>query len=134
MALKHVVDAHTLVWYLEGNPRLGRQAKAVLDDPVSQLVLPLIALAEAADVVAKGRTAIPSVADLLRPVTTDPRIELHPLTWDVLQQSLGLTVLPDIHDRLIVATAQCLQNQGHTTFLLTKDAMITSSGLVPIVW
>jgi PIN domain nuclease of toxin-antitoxin system len=40
MATKNIVDAHALVWYLEGNPRLGMQAKAVLDDPTSELILP----------------------------------------------------------------------------------------------
>lgn len=39
MATKNIVDAHALVWYLEGNPRLGVNAKAVLDDPVSELIL-----------------------------------------------------------------------------------------------
>jgi PIN domain nuclease of toxin-antitoxin system len=48
MAHKYVLDSHALVWHLEGNPRLGPQAKKVIDDPASNLVLPIIALAEAA--------------------------------------------------------------------------------------
>jgi len=31
MAHKHVLDTHALVWYLEGNPRLGQDAKTVYD-------------------------------------------------------------------------------------------------------
>ena len=61
MAHKYVLDTHALVWYLEANPRLGREAKRVVDDPLSDLVLPLIALAEAAYIVEKGRTAIPTL-------------------------------------------------------------------------
>jgi PIN domain nuclease of toxin-antitoxin system len=34
----HVVDAHPLIWMLEGNPRLGPAARAVMADPVSKLV------------------------------------------------------------------------------------------------
>lgn len=134
MARKHVLDAHALVWYLEGNPRLGAGAKAVLDDPARQLVLPMLALAEAVDVVGKGKSSIRAVSSLLGRLQTDSRIDLAPLTWDVFQHSLGLTVFPDIHDRLIVATALYLQDQGHTVVLLTKDTAIQGSGLIPIVW
>jgi len=48
-----VVDTHTLIWYLEGNPRLGTQAKQVLADRDSKLILPMIALAETALVIDK---------------------------------------------------------------------------------
>jgi PIN domain nuclease of toxin-antitoxin system len=33
--MKYVVDTHALIWFLEGNPRLGAAAKTVLMDPVS---------------------------------------------------------------------------------------------------
>ena len=45
--MKYVIDTHALIWFLEGNSRLGENAKNVLTDPSSQLVLPAIALAEA---------------------------------------------------------------------------------------
>ena len=59
MAHRFVLDTHSLVWYLEGNLRLGTAAKAVIDDPASQLVLPLIALAEAAFIVEGVGPAFP---------------------------------------------------------------------------
>jgi hypothetical protein len=33
MAIKYVLDAHPLIWYLEGNPRLSATAKSLIDDP-----------------------------------------------------------------------------------------------------
>ena len=90
---------------MEGNPRLSPQAKKVIDDPLSSLVLPIIALAEAAYIVEHGRTAIPRVSDLLRSVFADPRISIYPMTLEVLQESLNATVLPEMHDRLIVGSA-----------------------------
>ena len=68
MATKYIVDTHALIWHLEGNKLLGAAAKSVIDDPASQLVLPIIALAETVFVVEKGRTAIPSMNDLLNDV------------------------------------------------------------------
>ena len=44
--MKHIVDAHALIWVLESNPLLGPQAKAAMDDPNAELLLPIIALAE----------------------------------------------------------------------------------------
>lgn len=134
MASKHVLDTHALIWYLESNPRLGSAAKVLLDDATSELVLTLIALAEAVDIVNKGRTRIPSVADLWNDVMTDKRIEVYPLTLEVLQQSLTAGSVPEMHDRLIVATALLLQSAGSQVALLTKDSDIITSALVPLVW
>ncbi|MEI2691219.1 MAG: PIN domain-containing protein [Anaerolineae bacterium] len=134
MALKYVLDTHPLVWYLEGNPRLSQKAKAVIDDQGSDLVLPIIALAEATFIVERGRTGIPSVSDLLVSVQSDPRIEVYPLSLAILQRSLDATMIPEMHDRLILATAMQLHSLGHTVSLLTKDAFIARSGLAPIIW
>ncbi len=63
----------------------------------------------------------------------DPRIEIAPLTIDVLTTSLALPIA-EMHDRLIVATAIYLGTFGHDAVLVTGDAKITSSGLVRTVW
>jgi PIN domain nuclease of toxin-antitoxin system len=88
MAHKYVLDTHALVWHLEGNPRLGPQAKKAIDDPLNSLVLPIIALAEAAYIFERGRTAIPGVSNLLKSLCADPRIAIYPVTWEVFQASL----------------------------------------------
>jgi PIN domain nuclease of toxin-antitoxin system len=121
MATKFIVDTHALVWHLEGNRALGKQAKAVIDSPQSDLILPIIALAEAAYIVEKGRKSIPSISDLLNDVSSDPRIEIYPLTAEILHESINLTAIPEMHDRLIVATGIYLQNSGETVEILTKD-------------
>lgn len=135
MALnKFILDTHALIWYLEGNPKLGHHAKVVINDPSSEMVLPLIALAEAVDIVSKGRTSLPNVVDLLDDVRNEPRIEIVPLTLDILEQSLLATLVPEMHDRLITATGLHLQTLGYTVSILTKDPHIVSSGLLTVVW
>jgi PIN domain nuclease of toxin-antitoxin system len=135
MALKYVLDAHAVIWYLEGNPALGAAAKQVMDDPANDLVLPVIALAEGVVVVDKLRTALPNSDALIRDVTADPRIVIAPLTLEVLDISRRLAAsIPELHDRLIVAEALVLQQAGHTVALLTKDQSIVRSGIVPIIW
>ncbi len=134
MASKYIVDTHALIWYLESSPRLGAAAKAVLDDPASNLVLPLIALAEAVDIVDKRRTKLTSVADLLSDVAKDSRIELMPLDLDTLKTSLRARAVPEMHDRLIVAAGLLLQKQGESVAILTRDVSITNSALLPVIW
>jgi len=84
MATKSIVDTHSLIWYLEGNPKLGKKAKAVLGSPNSELVLPIIALAEAVFTVEKKKTLIPDAATLINRVINDPHIEIYPLTFEIL--------------------------------------------------
>jgi len=134
MATKHVVDAHALIWYLEGNPRLGANAKTVLDNPASELVMPIIALAEACWVVEHGKSSIATQQDLLAAVDADPRFIITPLDRSILNKSLTTVIIPEMHDRQITATALCLAEQGESAAVLTKDPDIRASGLVPIIW
>src|ERR1044071_4101123 len=125
MSFRHIVDAHALIWYWESNAKRGSTAKAILDDVASDLVLPVIALAEAAFVVSKGRTLIPDVPTLFDRVEHDPRFEGYPLTYEILQTSLSATGVPEMHDRLIVASGLHLQSLGQQVSILTKDTSIT---------
>ena len=134
MAHRYVLDTHALVWHLEGNPRLGPQAKEAIDNPLNHLVLPIIALAEAAYIVEHGRTAIPKVSDLLGSILADPRISIYPMTWEVFQESLNATAIPEMHDCLIVGSALHLQALGDTISLLTKDGSIIAARLVTTLW
>ena len=134
MATKFILDTHALVWHLEGNSRLGPSARAVIDDPASELVLPAIAFAEAMYIVENGRCSIPAVSDLLSDVQNDSRIEVFPLTVGLLTLSSTLTAIPEMHDRLIVATGIYLRQFGETVELLSKDSDIVISGILPVRW
>ena len=136
MADKYILDTHALVWYLEGNSRLGPKAKTTMSGGDTEMVLPLIALAEAAFLIEKGRIGIPSISNLLADVRNDERIELQPLTMPIFERSLtseGLRI-PELHDRFIVSTGLHLQDLGHTVSILTRDEIITDSGVLPVIW
>jgi PIN domain nuclease of toxin-antitoxin system len=136
MARRYVVDAHALLWFLEGNQRLSLRAKNILAAPNSQLVLPIIALAEATLVIERGRTTIPSVPQFLARVYADLRIEIFPLTKPIFDRSRtaeGLRV-PELHDRFIVSTGLYLQDLGDTVEIITKDQSITSAAVLSVLW
>jgi PIN domain nuclease of toxin-antitoxin system len=125
--MKYVVDTHALIWFLEGNPRIGTNAKNILSEPTSQLIVPAIVLAEAAWIVERGRTSIPSVMDLLNAVETDARVSIYPVDKTVIKQSVSLTAIGEMHDRQIVATTLVLASQNEMVALLTCDRNITGN-------
>jgi PIN domain nuclease of toxin-antitoxin system len=131
---RNVIDAHTLLWHVEGSKRLGAAAKQALQDPECALYLPAIALAEACWLVEHGRTPIPSVAALLTDVDADGRIQIVPLDRAVLDIANELQSVGEMHDRQIVATALLLARTGPPVAVLTLDESIRTSGLVPVVW
>jgi PIN domain nuclease of toxin-antitoxin system len=121
MGNEFILDAHALVWFLGGNPRLGPHARKAIEDAPNLLYLPIIALAEACWAVAAGKTAIPSLRVFLGDVDADRRI-------------IKLSAISEMHDRLIVASALYLAGDSKTVPLLTCDPDISTSGLVPVVW
>jgi len=79
--MKHVVDTHALIWFLEGNSRLGANARTILSEADSQLILPVIALAEAVWIVERGKT---NQGETVRVLTCDQNITasgLVPIVW-----------------------------------------------------
>jgi len=54
----HIIDNHALVWFLEGNEKLGRRAFKVLKNSREKLVIPSIVLAEVKYLSLKGRTRL----------------------------------------------------------------------------
>jgi PIN domain nuclease of toxin-antitoxin system len=133
VAVRHFIDTHALLWHLAGSAQLGSAAKAILQDPASELCIAATALAEACWIVERGRVAL-TVSDVLTAIDNDPRITILPLDRSVIERSNGLTAIDEMHDRQIVATALVVPDQGATVDLLTKDADITASGLISVVW
>ena len=133
---KYILDAHTLIWYMEGHPKMGHQAKDVIDALDSQLVLPLIALIEAMFVIEKGRTSLPSASQFFQRIQQDKRIEIYEITLEIFQRSLqpDAQKVPELHDRLIVSTGLYLQDLGHEVVILTKDTKIIQADVLPVIW
>lgn len=113
---------------------MGEQARRILADASSYLLLPAIALAEAMWIVEKGKTSIPSVAALLAALKADPRIEIVQLDAPIVTKTQKLTTINEMHDRQIVATAIHLQDRGEAITVVSWDQNITASGVVDVIW
>jgi hypothetical protein len=76
----------------------------------------------------------PSAKDLFSAVEADPRVLIYPLDKDVIETTMSLSAINEMHDRQITATAIVLASKGEIVQLLTCDRNITASALVPVIW
>lgn len=129
--MTHVTDTHPLVWFLSSDARLSQSAEAALRHPSVRLVIPTLVLAEIGFLYAKHRIAI-GVPTVLAHIAATPNCTLHSLDAEVVER---LPSTLDIHDAVIVATALVRRDLlGENTALITRDAAIHASGLIPCIW
>ncbi len=132
---RYVIDTHILIWYVDADRRLSRNAKGILDHPDNRFLLPAIALAEALFILERKPEFYSLTEEsLLRHVRADERIAIVALDEIVVAKTLDCTAIPEMHDRQIVATALLAEEAGFAVAILTRDTNITESGLVPCVW
>lgn len=126
----YVTDTHALIWYLVGSPKLGGQAREVFDSAVrgeNLVIIPAIVIAEIIMFAEKHRTIDPR--KIWSALKKHEGFKFAPLLPETAEKIQELTLLPDIHDRLIVAEAIV-----HKAALLTLDRKVVEAGLVKIIW
>lgn len=119
MAIQYIIDTHTLLWYVADDRALGKNAGTVLDDPSSELILPAIVFAEACFIVERGKVSL-SLPALIAAIDSDERITFVSLDRTIIERTITLTALGEMHDRQIVATALTLQDAGESVVVLTE--------------
>lgn len=105
-----------------------------MQNPTSELILPATAYAEACWIAEHGKVPPLTVQRIRSAIDADLRFVIYPLDRTVVERSQSLIVINEIHDRQIMATALVLADAGEIVVVLTRDANMTASGLVPILW
>jgi predicted nucleic acid-binding protein len=127
----YIIDSHALIWFLEGDERLGANAKAILTNPDVRLILPTIVLAEIAYLYGRKRIKT-NVGKILADVASADNCIVYPLDERVVER------LPEgleLHDAIVVATAIVYRDVlGDQVAIVTKDRSITGSDLAPVIW
>ncbi len=128
----YVTDTHPFIWYLAADEtRLSPSARSVFENADSAkaiIVIPAIVLAESLYLAEKGRIKA-KARDILRLVENALNYRLYPLDLSVIQIAWELRKIPEIHDRVIAATARRLGLE-----LITDDKAIRQSGYVQTLW
>lgn len=126
-----VVDTHPLLWHLTEDVKLGRRAKEVLDKTDRgeiTVIVPTIVLAEALFILEKKRADL-EFKDVLKKIARSLNYAAYPLDLQIILKCQELKKIPEIHDRIIVATAKILGAK-----VLTRNRKIAKSGEVEVMW
>lgn len=120
--MRALLDTHSYLWWVTGDPRLSEAAKEVIEDGRNEVLLSVASAWELAIKSALGRLELANPIDELLPDSL-ARNGFRPLTVE-LPHALRVARLPPIHtdpfDRLIVAQAQV-----EDLPILTSDPAIT---------
>lgn len=125
-----LLDTHAWIWWLGGDPRLGRSTSAALSrlPRDARPAISAISLWEAAMLAALHRLELKVTFDAWLALAADPVcVRVIPITAPIAAEVARLpdSFQRDPADRLIVATARV-----HGLRVVTKDAAIAKSGLV----
>ena len=119
-----MLDTHVLVWTAEGDPRLGKATRRVIEDESNggRILVPAISLWEIAMLVARQRLALgQDVRNWMNAVLELQGVERAELLPHISIDAVGLP--GDFHadpaDRMIAATARF-----HQATLITADRQI----------
>ncbi len=129
LPLLYIIDTHVLIWYFTGNKRLSEEMKHTIDrvrEQGGRLLVPTIVLAEALAIAAKGRVVF-DFGHLYQLVQAEPEFEIVEFGAEVFDEVLRIKSIPEIHDRIIAATARY-----YGANLLTKDGIIRTSNEVDV--
>jgi len=124
----YVADTHAWVFYLLDRLPEGANG-AFLQAELGRVVVfvPTIALAESVYLVEKGKIAL-DVSELFSKLRIGGNFIPASLTLEVVERIPAIP-LTEIHDRIIVATAQALEAK-----VLTKDEHIVGCDIVETIW
>lgn len=127
----YVTDTHSLIWFLDRNARLSPKAEQAYLDPTAKIVVPTIVLVEIKYLFSRHRVPI-DLPTTLNYVAHTANCTVAPMDERVVDM---LPTTLNIHDAIIVGTALVYRDRvNEPVALITRDAEITASGLVPVVW
>ncbi|MBZ5560434.1 MAG: type II toxin-antitoxin system VapC family toxin [Acidobacteriia bacterium] len=121
-----LLDTHTLIWWLEGNRKLGRRARGAIESAGAVVWVSAASAWEIAIKVALGRLDLSEPPEVCLPREMS-RSRFQPLAVS-LDHALAVRALPPFHadpfDRMLIAQAEA---EGLT--VVTGDAVFERYGI-----
>lgn len=130
--MKLLLDTHTFLWLIDGNPKLGSKASTALNDMQNLLYLSVVSIWELAIKTSRVNPQLQLAAPL--DIFVERWTRIYGISTLPIERSHALQVvnLPDHHrdpfDRLLVAQASV-----ESMHLLTGDSKLTAYS-IPIIW
>lgn len=124
-----LVDAHALAWFIAQSPRLSQSAAEVLrkgERAEVEILVPTIVLAELLYIAERKKVPV-SLAEILKRIGSGGGFRVVPFDFLVFETMRRLPKSLEIHDRIIVATAQAYRAK-----VISQDAQIKR--VITTVW
>jgi PIN domain nuclease of toxin-antitoxin system len=132
--VKLVVDSHAVLWYAQGSGRLSEHAATALTEAEATdgVIVSVVSLLDLWYVTQTTKALTEAEVNEVRAtIVTSPAFVLQPVDLAIVDTTTAISrdLLGDPWDRFIVATAKALG-----IALVTRDAAIRESKLVPTIW
>ena len=130
LASKAVTDTVGLVLRIE-HRKSGQKARAhfeAAETGNTTIYIPTMVFAEILYLSEKRRIQI-SLGEVEEYLMRYPNYKEYPMSFSVIQKASEITDIPELHDRLIAATARLLNLE-----LITNDPVIAGSTFVRTIW
>ena len=127
----YTADTHSIIWFLTKDRKLGYEALKAFrsaDEGKSLVIIPSIVLAEIIYIIEFKGVNI-QFSDITKKFEESMNYIIYNLNLEVLMEMEKYKKLKDIHDRIIVATANLCKSK-----LITNDTEINKSEYVETVW
>lgn len=127
----YMADTHSLLWAFHKPRKLGKQARLAFEEIANgeaTLLIPVIVLAELIFTI-ENKPVQADLDKILLAIQNSPNVEFVDFDYETALRLRNLTVIPEMHDRIIVAAAI-----EYGVALITFDKTIAASGLVKVIW
>ncbi|MFM8803930.1 MAG: type II toxin-antitoxin system VapC family toxin [Planctomycetia bacterium] len=124
--MRHLLDAHTVIWALDDPSRLGARARSVLEDPANDLVVNVGTIWELSIKTGLGKLSLSlPYRQWVERALSDLGLAVSPITVEFTERQMALPFHHrDPFDRLLVA--QCLVE---TIPLVSADSVLDQYGV-----
>lgn len=130
LADEYVADTVAIILYLE-NRKSSANVERIFDAAeAGQTIIhiPAMVFAEILYLSEKNRISL-TLADVEKHLQNFPNYRETPMNFEIIEYAGQITDIPELHDRLIAATAKFLNLE-----LITNDLKIQNSALVKTIW
>lgn len=127
----YALDTHVLIWYFIGSKLLNPEVCELIDDVrdrMGRLLVPTIVLSGALDIAEKERVHF-DFDEMYQLIQDELEFEIVGFSLEIFEETMCITSIQEIHDRVIAATARF-----YGAGVLTKDYIIRESDDVESIW
>lgn len=129
--MNYIADTHALLWWFTDSPRISQTAAGIFErceQGGTVIFIPTIVIAESLSIFDKKRVSF-DFKKLFTMINNSDNFMLVPLDYHILRKMIDLKDIPELHDKIIVATAKHLNLP-----IITKDGILQDLPHVKTVW